>query len=57
MFFVRSKEWPNIVKDLPEMLPVKIDFILLSGLRGDDFFIFLANHKQESSMAARFVNE
>ena len=37
------------------MLPVKYHFIWPSGFRGEDFSIS-ANQKQESSMAAMFVD-
>jgi hypothetical protein len=38
------------------MIPTKFRFIWLSGFRGEDFFE-LANQKQESPVAAMFVNE
>jgi hypothetical protein len=37
------------------MLPTKFRFIWLSGFRGE-FFFKSANHKQELSMVAMFVN-
>jgi hypothetical protein len=37
------------------MLPTKLQFILPSGFRGEDFKKS-ANQKQELSMAAMFVN-
>ena len=37
------------------MLPTKLQFIWLSGFRGEDFFKS-ANQKQELSVVAMFVN-
>ena len=38
------------------MLPVKYQFSWISGFREQDYFFTLANQKQESPMAAMFVN-
>jgi hypothetical protein len=48
-------KWTIFTEDLPKMLPTKFRFIWQYSFRGEEFYKS-ANQKQESSVAATFVN-
>ena len=52
---VNGSEWAVFTEDLLKMLPTKLRFIWPNGFRGEEFKKS-ANQKQESSVAAIFVN-
>ena len=46
----------NNAEDFPYMFPTKFRYIWPNGFRGKEFFFKSGNKKQESPVAAMFVN-